>query len=401
MRATRRGYEAASFGVALALVALLGASRAAAAAASLVAGAFALAFLALRAPRVEASRELARPRAVEGEAVELRARLRLASPRRLRVALDWGAPDALAPLDEAETIVELRRGQAVEVASRWQATRWGRARFGPLRVVVRDPLGLLEHAQEIGEPMPLRVEPRPDSVGKYRARASQPQPALGAYHVARPGDGFEFFALREYRPGDSIRRINWKASARSGETIVNQVTLESFARIVVFLDLREKEGLGASPPYVATGRAAAALLLHHDRARDHLSLVVLQSTARRLTLAPNPRANELLGELAAESCEGDVAFVDAVREHASLLRPRSPAYFLTSGALDDTLSEAVSYARAMGAVPYVLVPPRTDGLPPPEGDEIARSREVALAAVRATGAHVAEWDDLEAALFAA
>ena len=43
----------------------------------------------------------------------------------------------------------------------------------------------------------------------------------GATTLKTPGQGMEFYSLREYLPGDAFRMINWKAFARTGELMVN------------------------------------------------------------------------------------------------------------------------------------------------------------------------------------
>jgi hypothetical protein len=58
--------------------------------------------------------------------------------------------------------------------------------------------------------------------------------------------GTEFHSLREYQRGDDIRRINWKASARSTSLIVRETALEGIRRCTVVLDMAASEYSGAS-----------------------------------------------------------------------------------------------------------------------------------------------------------
>lgn len=61
--------------------------------------------------------------------------------------------------------------------------------------------------------------------GKRRPRTS------GGSPTSRRGDGYEFVELREYVPGDDVRRIDWAASARSAE-LQTRVILEDIALIL-------------------------------------------------------------------------------------------------------------------------------------------------------------------------
>lgn len=53
-------------------------------------------------------------------------------------------------------------------------------------------------------------------------------------------DPFEFAGIREYRPSDPQRQINWKASARSGELLVNQYDSTTNMQVRILLDLRDE-----------------------------------------------------------------------------------------------------------------------------------------------------------------
>src|SRR5262249_60392091 len=65
-----------------------------------------------------------------------------------------------------------------------------------------------------------------------RGRESQP---VGR-PVRVPGASTEFERLRDYLPDDEFRHINWKATARRGQPIVNQYEAERSQNLVVLLD---------------------------------------------------------------------------------------------------------------------------------------------------------------------
>ncbi|HEX2023058.1 MAG TPA: DUF58 domain-containing protein, partial [Candidatus Thermoplasmatota archaeon] len=406
MRLTPRGRAAATTAAALWAASLVLASVAAAAAALAITAALAWALLTLPKPRVRAQRSLARDRFTEGEVVREELELTLLSPGRVRGRVEEERSAGLDAGHGSVFEVDLRRGQATRLALEWSTITWGRKRLGPLRIVVRDALGLLEADDEEREVKEITVQPAASKVGKYKAKAGNPEPALGAYGVSRPGDGSEFFALRTYQPGDSIRRINWKATARSTETIVNQVNRENFARVVLFVDLREKESLGGplACSAVRNGRAAASILAHHERQRDHLCAVSVSDEPRRLSIAANPRLGELLEALANAPQGGDASLERAVRAHLDQVKSRSPIYFCTSGALDADLVGAIRVTQAMNARP-VLVSPRLPALAEDAAtaEAIQRSRDEALAAARGLGVPVVDWEEgksLEVALAA-
>lgn len=72
----------------------------------------------------------------------------------------------------------------------------------------------------------------------------------------------EFFGCREYRPGDEIRRINWKASARAGQLVVTEYEEERAADVAVVLDVREAAYRAENPldllDHAVRGRRASS-----------------------------------------------------------------------------------------------------------------------------------------------
>ena len=59
---------------------------------------------------------------------------------------------------------------------------------------------------------------------------------LGIRRLPRPGEGSDFHQLREYRDGDSLRQIDWKATARMRKPISREYTQERDQQIVFLLD---------------------------------------------------------------------------------------------------------------------------------------------------------------------
>ena len=399
MRATRAGVAAAT-GASIAWgAALLATSTLLAWAAFVLTAALATGIALLPAPRAGVARSLARDLLTEGETVDDEVVLMLHGRSPVRGLLRERLTTGLAGPDAAE--VRLAPG-ANNLRFQLEALAWGPQEVGPLTLTVSDPLGLFEREVVLGGVSAARTQPALRSLGKFRPRASNPEPALGQHNVSKPGDGFEFFALREYMPGDSPRRINWKASARSGKTIVNQVSRETFARVLVLVDLREKESIGSPfPSAIHNGRAAAWIVNHHARRRDHVSAVAVGTDALSLWSGKNPSLSETLRYLSETRVGGTTGLDDAVRRWLTLVRPRSPVYIVTSAALDWTLLPAIGLVEALGGRAHVISPVPT-GLGPAEAEVLA-SRQHALDAARARGALVTEWSDavpLEVALLA-
>ncbi|MFF7291349.1 DUF58 domain-containing protein [Microbacterium sp. NPDC008134] len=96
----------------------------------------------------------------------------------------------------------------------------GVVKVGPVSVVRGDPLGLFERARRSDEPVDLFVHPRTilfdgQSLGFLRDLEGMPAADLSR-------DDVSFHALLEYQPGDDLRHVHWKSTARTGTMMVRQ-----------------------------------------------------------------------------------------------------------------------------------------------------------------------------------
>jgi uncharacterized protein (DUF58 family) len=85
--------------------------------------------------------------------------------------------------------------------------------------------------------------PSPDSevalvLPRFTSLAGRPQARELEASVAAPraGSGTELFGVREYRPGDSLRRIHWRSSARHGELVVREYEPPGVQTLGIFCD---------------------------------------------------------------------------------------------------------------------------------------------------------------------
>ena len=128
----------------------------------------------------------------------------------------------------------------------YQCLFWDRGiyRVGPARVFSRYPFGLIKSWFSLPDPVEFHVAPR---LGKLhpsweRRIASH---VVGADSVRRKRgmDEDEFYALRVWRAGDSLRQIHWRTTAKSGQLMVKQFDQKTHRDIAIALDLRSADGL--------------------------------------------------------------------------------------------------------------------------------------------------------------
>ena len=120
---------------------------------------------------------------------------------------------------------------------------WGEVHvIGPLR---RGPVGARGWALETGDPIGLfrHRGPSIDSeltlvLPRFTALAERPHTRELEASLAAPraGSGNEMFGVREYRPGDPLRRIHWRSSARHGALIVREFEPPGVQTLGIFCD---------------------------------------------------------------------------------------------------------------------------------------------------------------------
>lgn len=132
--------------------------------------------------------------------------------------------------------------QSHELKYRLHSTRRGLFRVGPTVVETSGPLGLVRRFL-VGHSVDfITVLPRVVSIRKGLAQGQRP-----VHQVPRRRSIFEdpsrFMGMREYRPGDSMRRIHWRATARSGKIQVKLFEPSVLTGLLLAVDM----GLGSYP----------------------------------------------------------------------------------------------------------------------------------------------------------
>jgi uncharacterized protein (DUF58 family) len=101
-------------------------------------------------------------------------------------------------------------------------TRRGAYEFGAINVYATTPLRLVERRFREEATTEVPVYPSFKQVQKYDLLAASDRlEEVGIKKVRRVGHTMEFDRIREYVPGDDRRAVNWKATARRGDLMVN------------------------------------------------------------------------------------------------------------------------------------------------------------------------------------
>ena len=169
----------------------------------------------------------------------------------------------------------------------------------PDRVTVRafGPLGLAARQGAHGAPWRGRVLPAFASRKHLPAKLARLRDLDGRTPVLVRGQGTEFDSLREYVPGDDIRSIDWRASARAGDVVVRTWRPERDRHLLLVLDTgRTSAGrVGDAPRLDAAMDAALLLAALATRAGDRVDLIAFDRVLR--TAVQGRSATEVLPDL--------------------------------------------------------------------------------------------------------
>jgi len=120
---------------------------------------------------------------------------------------------------------------------RLRPTKRGEYEFGVLRIYVQSPIGLVSRRYNFEQTETLPVYPSFLQMRKYELMAvSNRLNEYGIKKIRRIGHSMEFEQIKNYVPGDDYRTLNWKATARRGELMINNYTDEKSQHVYCIID---------------------------------------------------------------------------------------------------------------------------------------------------------------------
>jgi len=143
----------------------------------------------------------------------------------------------------------LHAGSAATFRYRLQPNARGDAVFEGVQLRLESPLRLWRQSRVAGAPQHVRVYPNFAPLTRFALfTAEQASRLVGAHLKRRRGEGTDFNQMREYRVGDSLRQIDWKATSRSRKLISREYQDEKNQQLVMMLDtgrrmLAQEDGL--------------------------------------------------------------------------------------------------------------------------------------------------------------
>jgi uncharacterized protein (DUF58 family) len=248
----------------------------------LAAAGFALA----REPELRVHLDLDAERRVEGGELHLQVEVASVRPVERLTAL-VSLPEGLEAEGPNPVVARLGEDAPLELELPVRCIRWGAYEVGDVVVRAEDALGFFAYERVFARPRPLKVYPAAEALSSI-LRPLETQVFSGNQVARSRGEGIEFADLRPYVPGDRVRRINWRATARRGEPWVNESHPERNSDVVLFLDTFAEVRRGAVGTLDLAVRAAASLTAHYLAEKDRVGLVSFGGVLNWLTVASGP-----------------------------------------------------------------------------------------------------------------
>lgn len=261
------------------------------------------------------------------------------------------------------------------------ARRRGRHGFPPVTATAVDALDLYRALQVVGPPDEVVVYPRVVPLGQIDLHGNSVE-ERSRPRRAVPG-GTDFRATREYRPGDDLRRMHWRSTARRGEPIVVEFEEPVRSDLFLVLDVSQGSDLGGPPESTLDiGTTVAASVITHELEREssvgllldgaepvelpltrerHALILFLEALAVVEADGPRPFAEtvarasdrlELGIELMLVTAQTDLRLAGAVGDLLRRLRPVSCVVVDPPGVAESEILRFLTALREVGARVY-------------------------------------------------
>jgi len=137
---------------------------------------------------------------------------------------------------QEQAVPDLPGGAECSIEAELMPLRRGLLRLTGTTVACPDPFGLFRSLRKIPRQQSVLILPKRYTMPAFDLPGSMKYQLGGVSLASSVGESEEFVALREYRPGDPLRRMHWKSFAKLGKPIVKEYQDEFFVRHALVLD---------------------------------------------------------------------------------------------------------------------------------------------------------------------
>jgi uncharacterized protein (DUF58 family) len=213
-------------------------------------------------PGLKVTRTTSPDRVSPGDPVSVSLSITNSGPALESVLLEDTLPKGiLVTQGEHSLLASMPAGATLDMEYTLQASR-GLFSFHGLKATASDRLGIFTRRIEGLTPGQILVLPSAPQLKRFPIRPRITRVYSGLIPARQGGSGVDFFGVREYQPGDTFRRVNWRVSARYTESLFsNDFEQERVADVGIILDARHRTNVTTSQGDLFEYQVAAAAAL--------------------------------------------------------------------------------------------------------------------------------------------
>lgn len=317
-------------------------------------------FLAYFTAHLQLSRKVI-SRVTEGDRLEVAAQIRNVSflpVFNFTLEDNFSSPQ---PDQEKESffISYLGLKSSCEIKYNYLCFKRGEYKMGPFVVYFFDPLNLFFFKRIYHVYSAVVVYPQIFKIEKFPNLTKSILPWFGIETARSSGDEDEFYGVREYKEGESVKKIHWISSARKNKLIVKQFQLQSFFGTTILFNLEKAKNLGEGKESVAEYIIKIAASVAHYLSERGVSVELLAHIGEVVHLPFNKGQEHLeniLRVLAVAQVESRVSFSEAFEEFARYIPNDSSLVAVMSDQDYTDLPRMISlYSRGISLIPLIVV----------------------------------------------
>ncbi|MBB5440150.1 uncharacterized protein (DUF58 family) [Pedobacter sp. AK017] len=255
----------------------------------------------------------------------------------------------------------LKSGTQKTITYTLRPTKRGEYIFGQLRLYVQSPVGLVVRRFNIGSEVTVPVYPSFLQLRKYELMAiSHRLNEIGIKKIRRIGHSMEFDQVKNYVQGDDYRTVNWKATARKGELMVNTFTDEKSQHVYCIIDKSRSMKMPFEGLSLLDYAINASLILSNVALVKEDKAGLITIAEKTGSVVPADRRPAQLGKIMAVLYKEKTRYLEMNMEALyttvrSVLRQRSLVVFFTNFESMSALNRQLPYLKRVAKFHLLLI----------------------------------------------
>jgi len=175
-------------------------------------------------------------------------------------------------------------GETVELHYTFQVPR-GRYNWQTIKLTASDPFGLFNKTLKLPAEARVLILPEQFALKRFKFHPRPTIKTTGPYPSRMAGSGIDFWGVREYHPGDSLRLLNWRKTARHPQRFFSkEFEREEMADIGLLLDARAvtNQYFGTENLFEYSIHATATLAKYFLSSGNRVSMLILSDNLVRI-----------------------------------------------------------------------------------------------------------------------